>query len=142
MKIAIASDHGGYELKEKIYKYLLDKKYTVEDFGTNSIESCDYPIYSQKVCNAILNDGFDKGILICGTGIGMSIMANRFKGIRAACLSDKYSAQMTRKHNDSNVLCFGARVIDENLAREIVDVWLETEYEGGRHQKRLDMLDK
>ncbi len=142
MKIAIASDHGGYELKEKIYQYLSDEKYDVEDFGTNSPDSCDYPIYASRVCKAILEDGFQKGILICGTGIGMSIMANRHKGIRAACLSDKYSAQMTRKHNDSNVLCFGARVIDEALAKEIVDVWLETEYEGGRHQKRVEMLDE
>ena len=141
MKIAIASDHGGFELKEKIYEYLLEKGYTIKNFGTNSLESCDYPIYAKKVCDAILNNEAEKGILICGTGIGLSIMANRFKGIRAACLSDKYSAQMTRKHNDSNVLCFGARVIDESLAKEIVDVWLETEYEAGRHQKRIAMLD-
>ncbi|MBR3605618.1 MAG: ribose 5-phosphate isomerase B [Candidatus Gastranaerophilales bacterium] len=142
MKIALASDHGGYELKEKVYKYLIDKNYEIVNFGTDSSESCDYPVYASKVCNAILNDGFDKGILICGTGIGMSIMANRHKGIRAACLSDVYSAQMTRKHNNSNVLCFGARVIDEEMAYKIVDTWLETEYEAGRHQKRVEMLDK
>jgi ribose 5-phosphate isomerase B len=142
MKIALASDHGGFELKEKVYKYLIDKNYEIVNFGTDSSESCDYPVYASKVCNAILNDGFDKGILICGTGIGMSIMANRHKGIRAACLSDVYSAQMTRKHNDSNVLCFGARVIDEEMAYKIVDTWLETEYEAGRHQKRVEMLDK
>ena len=141
MKIALASDHGGFELKEKIYKYLLAKECEVVDFGTNSNESCDYPVFAKKVCNAILNNDFDRGILICGTGIGMSIMANRFKGIRAACLSDAYSAQMTRKHNDSNVLCFGARVINESLAKEIVNIWLETEYEAGRHQKRIDMFD-
>ena len=141
MKIAIASDHGGYELKEKIFKYLLDKNFDVKNFGVDSNESCDYPIYAKKVCNAILNDNFERGILICGTGIGMSIMANRHKGIRAACLSDKYSAEMTRKHNNSNILCFGARVIDENTAKEIVDIWLKTEYEAGRHQKRVEMLD-
>lgn len=141
MKIAIASDHGGFELKEQICNYLLSKGYDVQNFGTDSLESCDYPIYAQKVCKAILNGEFNRGILICGTGIGMSIMANRFKGIRAACLSDKYSAEMTRKHNDSNVLCFGARVIGENLAKEIVDIWLKTVYEGGRHKKRLEMLD-
>lgn len=141
MKIAIASDHGGFELKEKIYKYLLDKGYEVVNLGTNSNESCDYPIFANKVCDAILTDNFERGILICGTGIGMSMMANRHKGIRAACLSDKYSAEMTRKHNDSNVLCFGARVIDETKAKEIVDIWLETKYESGRHQKRIDMLD-
>lgn len=142
MKIVIASDHGGFELKEKIYSYLLNKGYDVQNFGTDSNESCDYPIFARKVCNAILNDDFNKGILICGTGIGMSIMANRHKGIRAACLSDKYSAEMTRKHNDSNVLCFGARVINEDTAKEIVDIWLETKYEAGRHQKRVEMLDK
>ena len=141
MKIALASDHGGFELKEKIYNYLLDKGYDVVNLGANSTESCDYPIFAKKVCSAILNDNFNRGILICGTGIGMSMMANRFKGIRAACLSDKYSAQMTRKHNNSNVLCFGARIIDETLAKEIVDIWLKTEYEGGRHQKRIEMLD-
>ena len=141
MKIALASDHGGFELKEKIYDYLLNKGYDITNFGTNTVDSCDYPIFAKKVCEAILNDNFDKGILICGTGIGMSITANRFKGIRAACLSDKYSAEMTRKHNNSNVLCFGARVISEQLAKEIVDIWLETEYEAGRHQKRIDMIE-
>lgn len=141
MKIVIASDHGGFELKEKIYVYLKNKGYEVENFGTNSLDSCDYPIFANKVCKAILNKEFERGILICGTGIGMSIAANRHKGIRAACLSETYSAEMTRKHNDSNILCFGARVIDESLAKEIVDVWLLTQYEGGRHQKRIDMLD-
>jgi ribose 5-phosphate isomerase B len=141
MKIALASDHGGFELKEKIYKYLLNKNYNVKNFGTDSDESCDYPVFAKKVCSAILDDSFERGILICGTGIGMSMMANRFKGVRAACLSDKYSAEMTRKHNNSNVLCLGARVINENLAKEIVDIWLTTEYEAGRHQKRIEMLD-
>lgn len=142
MKIALASDHGGYELKEKIYNYLIQKGYIVENFGTDSIESCDYPIYAQKVCNAILNDGFERGILVCTTGIGMSMMANRFKGIRAACLSDKFSAQMTRKHNNSNILCLGAKLVDDNLAYEIVDIWLQTEFEAGRHQRRVEMFDK
>ena len=141
MKIALASDHGGFELKEKIYKYLLNKNYDVKNFGTDSDESCDYPVFAKKVCSAILDDNFERGILICGTGIGMSMMANRFKGVRAACLSDKYSAEMTRKHNNSNVLCLGARVINENLAKEIIDIWLTTEYEAGRHQKRIEMLD-
>lgn len=141
MKIAIASDHGGFELKEVIYKYLLDKGYTIENFGTNSPDSCDYPIYARKVCNAILENDFNRGILICGTGIGMSMMANRFKGIRAACLSDKFSAEMTRRHNDSNILCLGARVINEALAKELVDIWLTTEFEAGRHKNRINMLD-
>ena len=141
MKIAIASDHGGFELKEIIYKYLLEKGYNVENFGTNSLDSCNYPIYAKKVCEAILENNFNKGILICTTGIGMSIMANRYKGIRAACLSDKFSAEMTRKHNNSNVLCLGAKLISTDLAKELVDIWLTTEFEAGRHQTRIDMLD-
>ena len=139
--IAIACDHAGFELKEKVYKYLLDKGFNVENFGTNSTDSCDYPIYAKKVCNAILENNFDRGILICTTGIGMSIMANRFKGIRAACLSDKFSAEMTRKHNNSNVLCLGAKLINEDLTKEIIDIWLETKFEAGRHLRRIDMLD-
>ena len=141
MKIAIASDHGGFELKEKIYQYLLEKNIDVANFGTNSIESCDYPIYAKKVCESILNKEYDFGILICGTGIGMSIAANRCKGIRAACVSDTYSARLTREHNNSNVLCFGARVVGEGLAKEIVDSWLNAQFQGSRHQKRIDMLD-
>ena len=141
MKIAIASDHGGFELKNEIFKYLMQKGFDVVDFGTNTSESCDYPVFAKKVCSKILNKEFDSGILICGTGIGMSIAANRFKGIRAACVSDTYSAKMTRAHNDSNVLCFGARVVGFGLATKIVDTWLETKYEGGRHQKRVEMLD-
>ena len=141
MKIAIASDHGGYELKEIIYKYLLEKRYDIIDFGTNSTDSCHYPIYANKVCDAILNNDFERGILICTTGIGMSIMANRHKGIRAAVLSDKFSAEMTRKHNNSNVLCLGSKIIDENLAKELVDIWLKTDFEAGRHQTRINMFD-
>ena len=142
MKIVIASDHGGLKLKEEIYKYLLGKEIEIVDFGTNSSESCDYPIFAKKVCKAILNNEFDRGILICGTGIGMSIVANRFKGIRAACVSDTFSAKMTRAHNNSNIICFGERVVGVGLAKEIVDVWLATSYENGRHQKRIDMIDE
>ena len=141
MKIAIASDHGGFELKEKIHQYLLEKNIDVTNFGTNSIESCDYPVYAKKVCESILNKEYDFGILICGTGIGMSIAANRYKGIRAACVSDTYSARLTREHNNSNVLCFGARVVGEGLAKEIVDSWLNAQFQGSRHQKRIGMLD-
>ena len=141
MKIALASDHGGYNLKQKIYEYLKDK-YEVVDFGTNSTDSCDYPVYAKKVAEAVLNQGYERGILICGTGIGMAITANRYKGIRASNVSDTYSAKMTRLHNNSNVLTLGERVIGVGLAKEIVDVWLNTEFEGGRHQKRIDMLDK
>ena len=141
MKIAIASDHGGYNLKEELFKYLKDK-YEIVDFGTNSTQSCDYPVYAKKVVNAILNENFDRGILICGTGIGMAITANRFKGIRAANVSDTYSARLTRLHNNSNVLTLGARALGEGLAMDIVDIWLNTDFEGGRHQKRIDMIDE
>ena len=141
MKIAIASDHGGYNLKSELFNYL-SKNYEIVDFGTNSTQSCDYPVFAKKVVNAILNDGFDKGILICGTGIGMAISANRFKGIRAANVSDTFSARMTRMHNDSNILTLGERVIGYGLAKDIVDIWLKTEYEGGRHQKRIDMIEQ
>ncbi len=141
MKIAIASDHGGFVLKNEIYNYLKEKKYEVIDFGTNSKDSCDYPIYAKKVCNSILNNEVQKGILICGTGLGMQIAANKFKGIRAVCVSNCYSAKMSRKHNDANVLALGARVLGADLAKEIVDVWLKSEFEGGRHQIRLNMIE-
>ena len=141
MKIAIASDHGGLNLKKHIYNYLIDKNIEVVDFGTNDFQSCDYPIYAKKVCEEILNNNFDRGILICSTGIGMSMCANRYKGIRAACVSDTYSAKMTRAHNNSNVLCFGEKVVGIGLAGDIVDIWLNTGFDGDRHQKRIDMLD-
>lgn len=141
IKIALASDHGGFELKNKIYSYLIEKGYEVEDLGTNSLESCDYPIYAKKVVDKVLSDKNTRGVLVCGTGIGMQIAANRFKGIRAACVSDTYSARMTRAHNNSNVLTLGARVLGAGLALDILDIWLSTPYEAGRHQKRIDMLD-
>ena len=140
MKIAIASDHGGYNLKQKIYEYLKNK-YEIVDFGTNSTDSCDYPVYAKKVADAVLNQGFERGILVCGTGVGMAICANRYKGIRASNVSDTYSARMTRLHNNSNVLTLGERTIGTGLAFDIVDIWLKTDFEGGRHQKRIDMID-
>ena len=141
MKIAIASDHGGLNLKKYIYNYLIEKNIEIVDFGTNDFQSCDYPIYAKKVCEEILNNNFDRGILICSTGIGMSMCANRYKGIRAACVSDTYSAKMTRAHNNSNVLCFGEKVVGIGLAGDIVDIWLNTGFDGDRHQRRIDMLD-
>ena len=141
MKIAIASDHGGFNLKTKVIEHLKNK-YEVVDFGTNSEESCDYPVYANKVVDAILNQKFDRGILICGTGIGMAICANRYKGIRASNVSDTYSARLTRLHNNSNVLTLGARTLGDGLAMDIIDIWLNTDFEGGRHQKRIDMIDK
>lgn len=141
-KIVIASDHGGFELKLKIKEYLLSQNYDVLDLGTDSNKSCDYPYFAKKLCSKILSGEFNKGILICGTGLGMSICANRFKGIRAACVSDTYSAKMSRSHNNSNVLCLGSRVLGVGLACDILDIWLNTSFEANRHQKRLDMIDE
>ena len=141
MKIAIASDHGGFNLKNDIREYLSVKGFETFDFGTYTSDSCDYPVYAKKVVNAILENSCDRGILVCGTGVGMSIMANRFKGIRAVNAHDTYSAKLSRLHNDSNILTLGERVIGRGLAFLIVDEWLNTEFEGGRHQKRIDMFD-
>ncbi len=139
--IAVASDHAGYELKEKIKAYLIDNGFAVEDFGTNSTESCDYPVFAKKLCQAVQSGKCEKGILVCGTGIGMSMVANKQKGIRAAACSDYFSAKFTRMHNDANVLCLGARVIGEGLACELVDVFIKTDFEGGKHQRRIDMFE-
>ena len=138
--IAIGSDHGGYLLKEEIKKHLKDKGYEFKDFGTDSTASCDYPVYAEKVCRAVQSGECEKGILICGTGIGMSMCANKCKGIRAAVCGDHFSAEFTRKHNNANVLCLGARVIGAGVAMQLVDIFLTTEYEGGRHEKRVEMM--
>ena len=119
----------------------MQKDYTLIDVGTDSNESCDYPIFAKQVVAMITSKKADKGILICGTGIGMSICANKYKGIRASVCTDTFTASATRKHNDSNILCLGERVIDIDTAINIVDTWLETEFEGGRHQKRIDMIE-
>lgn len=139
--IAVASDHAGYELKEKIKAYLIDNGFAIEDFGTNSTESCDYPVFAKELCQAVQSGKCEKGILVCGTGIGMSMVANKQKGIRAAACSDYFSAKFTRMHNDANVLCLGARVIGEGLACELVDVFIKTDFEGGKHQRRIDMFE-
>ena len=138
--IAIGSDHGGYLLKEEIKKHLKEKGYEFKDFGTDSTASCDYPVYAEKVCRAVQSGECEKGILICGTGIGMSMWANKCKGIRAAVCGDHFSAEFTRKHNNANVLCLGARVIGAGVAMQLVDIFLTTEYEGGRHEKRVEMM--
>ena len=140
MKIAIASDHGGLEYKNKIKKHLVTKGYDIIDEGTNSNESCDYPDYAKKVGSLVVSGQVERGILVCGTGIGMSIAANKIKGIRAALCSDTFSAHATREHNDSNILCLGQRVIGESLALDIVDTWLNAEFQGGRHQNRIDKI--
>ena len=138
--IALGSDHGGFLYKEELKKHLDEKGIEYIDFGTDSTASCDYPVYAEKVCKAIQSGECEKGILICGTGIGMSICANKFKGIRAAVCGDHFSAEFTRKHNDSNVLCMGARTIGAGVALQLADIFLSTEFEGGRHQKRVDMM--
>ena len=138
--IAIGSDHGGYLLKEELKKHLEQEGYEFIDFGTDSTASCDYPVYAEKVCRAIQSGECEKGILICGTGIGMSMCANKCKGIRAAVCGDHFSAEFTRRHNDANVLCMGARVIGPGVALQLADIFLTTEYEGGRHANRVSMM--
>lgn len=142
-KIYIGADSAGFLLKEEIKKHLLDSGYEVCDFGTDSEASCHYPLFASKVCEAVqkeLDTSF--GFLICGTGIGMSMCANKHRGIRAAVCSDTFSAKMTRRHNDANVLCLGARVIGSCLATDIVDIFLENDFEGGRHKIRVDMMEE
>lgn len=140
MKIAIAADHGGFELKDSMVEYIKSLGNEVVDLGTNSADSVDYPDYAKKVCEEIQKGNSDLGILICGTGIGMSLAANKFEGIRAACVSDVYSAKMSRNHNNANVLCIGARVIGDEVAKLIIKTFLENEFEAGRHQRRVDKV--
>ena len=138
--IAIASDHGGYHLKEHIKAYLAAKGITCKDFGTDSAESCDYPIFGKAAAEAVASGECEKGIVICTTGIGISITANKVKGIRCALCADSLSAEMTRRHNDANMLAMGAGMVGPNLAERIVDVFLSTQFEGGRHQRRVDLI--
>ena len=138
--LAIGSDHGGYELKEEIKKHLADIGVAYEDFGTDSEASCDYPLFAEKVCGAVQTGKCERGILIRGTGIGMSMCANKCRGIRAALCGDCFSAEYARRHNDSNVLCMGARVVGPGLALKIVDTYLAAEFEGGRHARRVAMI--
>lgn len=141
VKIIIGSDHAGYALKEEIKGFLKKQDIEFEDAGTfNGEESCDYPDFAEKVAVAVSKGRFERGILICGTGIGMAMTANKAPGIRAAVANDTASATMSRAHNDANVLTLGSRLVTRELAREIVDVWLKTEFEGGRHQSRLDKI--
>ncbi len=142
MKIAIGADHAGYMLKEQVKAFLKSKDIDFKDYGTFKIESCDYPEYAYKVGQAIVNGEADLGILICGTGIGMSITANKIKGIRAALVHDEQTAKLSRQHNDANVLCMGGRILEEEAALKIVDVWLNTSFEGGRHEKRLKLINQ
>lgn len=139
--LAIGSDHAGFELKEKIKAYLEEKGLEVKDFGAYDTNSIDYPCIAENVCNSVVNKESNLAILICGTGIGMSICANKINGIRCCACSDTYSARLTRMHNDANVLAIGARVIGEELAKDIVDAFLNSEFEGGKHQRRVDMIN-
>ena len=138
--IAIASDHGGYALKEHLKAYLAAKGLECMDFGTDSLASCDYPIYGRAAAEAVASGKCDTGIVICTTGIGISITANKVKGIRCALCADSLTAELTRKHNNSNVLAMGAGVIGPNLAERIVDTFLTTEFEGGRHERRVNLI--
>jgi ribose 5-phosphate isomerase B len=140
MKIAIGSDHGGYEYKQLIIPILEELNYEYHDFGTYATDSTDYSDYAFEVANGVSNKEYDLGILICGTGVGMSIAANKVKGVRAALVTDLFTAKVTRQHNDSNVLCLGARITGPQIAIEIVKTWLTSEFEGGRHQRRIDKI--
>ena len=140
MKIAIGNDHTALEMKEAVQVHLEEKGYEVLDLGTNSTDSCDYPVYGEKVGRAVVDGEADLGIAICGTGVGISLAANKVKGVRACVCSEPYTAKLSRMHNNSNVLAFGARVIGVELAKMIVDEWLNASFEGGRHQRRVDML--
>jgi len=139
-KITVGCDHAAYELKKKVIAHLSERGYEVIDVGTHSTDSCDYPTFAQAVCKNIQNGVTELGILICGTGIGMSMAANKHKGIRAAACSDTFSARLTRMHNNANVLCFGERVVGVGLACDLVDAFLDAEFEGGKHARRVDMI--
>jgi ribose 5-phosphate isomerase B len=141
MKIAIGSDHAGFRLKEIIKNFLKTKGIEVEDFGTHTEESVDYPDYAFKVAEAVSTGEFDFGILVCGTGIGMSISANKVKGIRAALCNDLYTAHASREHNNANVLCMGGRVVGDEVAKEIVNTFLNAKFEGGRHERRINKIE-
>lgn len=138
--IALGCDHGGYALMQKVKEHLTARNIEFQDFGTYSQDSCDYPVYAEAAAKAVASGQCSLGILICGTGIGISIAANKIPGIRAALCSDCFSAEMTRRHNNANMLAMGARVLGEGLALKIVDTFLASEFEGGRHQRRVDMI--
>ena len=138
--LAIGSDHGGYELKQAVMKRLAERGVEYRDYGTYSSESCDYPDFGEAVGRAVASGECERGIVICGTGIGISIAANKVRGVRCALCGDCYSAEMTRRHNDANILAMGARVLGEGLALKIVDTFLDTGFDGGRHTRRVEKL--
>lgn len=138
--IALGCDHGGYGLMQEVKKYLDEHNLEYKDYGTFSEESCDYPVYGEKAARAVASGECDRGILICGTGIGISISANKIKGIRCALCGDCFSAEMTRRHNDANMLAMGARVTGPGLALKITETFLQTGFDGGRHQRRVELI--
>ena len=140
MRIAIGNDHAGPEMKRELTKYLEEKGHTVINFGTDSTESTSYAIYGEKVAEAVASGEADCGVLICGTGVGISIAANKVKGIRAAVCSDTATARLVKQHNNANIIAFGARIVGSEMAKEIVKAYLTAEFEGGRHQKRIDKI--
>ncbi len=140
MKVSLGADHAGFELKEKIRQQLADQGIEVADEGTNSVESVDYPDYARKVAEAVAGNGSQRGILVCGSGIGMAMAANKVHGIRAAHVSSEQEARMSREHNDANVLALGARFLDDDTAWRIVQTFLSTQFEGGRHQRRVEKI--
>ena len=140
MKIGIGNDHSAVEMKREVMKFLQDLGYEVVNYGTDSTESCNYPVYGEKVARAVVAKEVDLGIVICGTGVGISLAANKVKGIRAVVCSEPYSARLSRQHNNTNILAFGARVVGIELAKMIIEEWLNAEFEGGRHQRRVDMI--
>ena len=140
MKIAIGCDHGGFELKNEIRDHLRDRGFEVEDFGITELKKVDYPEIAVRVAHAVADGKCDRGILVCGTGIGMSIAANKVKGIRAAVCSDHFSAKYTRLHNDANILCLGERVMGVEVAKSVTDAFLSADFDGGRHQQRVDKI--
>ena len=141
LKVALGCDHGGFVYKQKIIDYLKARNIEFVDVGTHTREACDYPDIARSVTELVASGQVDRGILVCGTGIGMSIAANKTRGIRAALCGDTYSARVSRAHNNANVLCLGERVIGEHLALDIVDIWLKTGFEGGRHKRRVDIIE-
>ena len=142
LKIAVASDHGGFALKEKVKEHLVQRGFEVDDLGTHSEESVDYPVYGMACGEAVASGKADLGVVVCGTGIGISIAANKVKGVRCGLCTSVEMAHLTKQHNNANILALGGRTTEPELALKIVDEWLDTEFEGGRHQRRVDMLDR
>ena len=142
LKIAVASDHGGFALKEKVKEHLVQRGFEVDDPGTHSEESVDYPAYGKACGEAVTSGKADLGVVVCGTGIGISIAANKVKGVRCGLCTSVEMAHLTKQHNNANILALGGRTTEPELALKILDEWLDTEFEGGRHQRRVDMLDR